>query len=518
MTHVRPLLLSLVLALVASAWAQAPDENTLVIAQATDATSLDPANTSSIAADNLAKHLWASLLEITPEGDIVPYLAESFEVSEDGTELTFTLREGLTCEGGEPLTAEDAAYTFERAADPENAFTGNTPGFIFNSLGYQGVRVDDELTFTVLTDEYTAIAPGLIAEVRIHCKDAYEAMTLDEAATTPVASGPYQVVEWTRDERLVMERNPEFDLREVGFDRLVWRVIPEASTRAAELIAGNVDIADAVAPDQVTAVNASPTAEVIAVQGTSRVFLGFNMGAAFDDVEGGAQAIRDTDVRVALQYAVDVPTICRTLLNTECDRATGMVNPPNDHPTLEPYPYDPETAERLLDEAGYPRGEDGVRFRLTIEVPSGRPYTDPALVIAQMFSDIGVETDVELQDFGSVFVPALLGKTAGPAFMIASGGAIWNAQYDMADLRAPDGATNYVSWTNPDWFGGWDRLAETRDPDEQTAIVNEMLETFYADPPWLLLYFQPLYYGVSERIDWEPRRDARILVAPAQLR
>lgn len=518
MKQIRMALLTLALAFCASAWAQNPNATTLVIAQGADAPTLDPANTSSIAADNLAKHLWASLLEVTRDGEIVPYLAESYEVSESGTELTFHLREGLTCEDGEPLTAEDAAYTFTRAADPANAFTGNTPGFVFTSLGYEGVRVDDELTFTVLTKEYTAIAPGLIAEVRIHCKDSYEAMSLDEASVKPVASGPYRMVEWIRDDRLVMVRNENFTLRDAGFESLVWRVIPESSTRSAELIAGNVDIADAISPDQVAAVDASSTASVQSVQGTSRVYMGFNMGTAFDGVEGGAQAIRDTAVRVALQYAVDVPTICITLLNTECDRATGMVNPPHDHPTLEPYPYDPAMAESLLDEAGYPRGADGVRFSLTMQAPSGRAYTDTALVVAQYLSDVGVATNVELQDFGSVFVPALIGKTVGPVFMIATGGAIWSAQYDMADLRAPDGSTNYVSWSNPEWFAGWDRLGELRDPAAQDAVVNEMLEVFYNDPPWLLLYFQPLYYGVSERVEWEPRRDARILVLDASLK
>ena len=500
------------------ALAQPPASDTLVIAQAADATSLDPASINSIAADNIAKHLWASLLEITPEGEIVPYLAERYEVSEDGTELTFHLYEGLQCHDGEPLTAEDVVYTFQRAADPANAFTGNTPGFIFNSLGYVDARVDGPLTATIITNQYSAIAAGLIAEVRIHCREGYEAMSLDQASLTPIGSGPYRFVEWIRDERMVLERAPEFTLREAGFDRIVWRVIPETSTRAAELIAGNVDIADAIAPDQIGVVDGSGVATVRAVSGTSRVHVGFNMGAAFDDVPGGAQAIRDTTVRVALQYAVDVPTICQTLLATDCERATGMVNPPNDHPTLEPYPFDPERAEQLLDEAGYPRGADGVRFELTLQVPSGRAYTDTALAIGQYLSDIGVSTDVELQDFGSVFVPALVGKTAGPLFVVATGGSIWSAQYDMADLRAPDGATNYPSWNNDAWFGGWDRLAQTRDAAEQDAIVNEMLEAFYNDPPWLMLYFQPLYYGVSERLDWEPRRDARIVVTNARLR
>jgi peptide/nickel transport system substrate-binding protein len=516
---IRNLIFSLALIIAgAVAFAQAPSASTLVIAQGADATSLDPASISSIPADNIAKHLWASLLEITPSGEIVPYIAESFTVSEDGTEMTFEIREGLTCHDGEALTAEDVVYTFQRAADPANAFTGNTPGFIFNNLGYLDARVDGPLTATIITRQYNAIAAGLIAEVRIHCKDGYEAMSLDQAALTPIGSGPYRFVEWIRDDRLVLERVADYTLREASIERIVWRVIPESSTRAAELIAGNVDIADAVSPDQIDVVNNSGRASVIPVSGTARVHLGFNMGSAFDDVPGGAQAIRDTAVRVALQYAVDVPTICQTLLGTDCERATGMVNPPNAHPTLQPYPYDPELAERLLDEAGYPRGSDGVRFELTLQVPGGRAYTDSALAIGQYLSDIGVQTDVQLQDFGSVFVPALIGKTVGPLFVVATGGSIWSAQYDMADLRSPDGATNYPSWNNDVWFAGWDRLAQTRDPAEQDVIVNEMLEAFYNDPPWLMLYFQPLYYGVAERLDWEPRRDSRIIVTNARLR
>ncbi len=90
------------------------------------------------------------------------------------------------------------------------------------------------------------------------------------------------------------------------------------------------------------------------------MYLGFSLSEGSRQMPGG-EAIQDPRVRRALQYAVDVPTICRQLLSVECERATGLVNPPNDHPNLTPYPYDPSIAEVLLDEAGWSRGSDGIR-------------------------------------------------------------------------------------------------------------------------------------------------------------
>lgn len=509
MNRITRIPLALVVAAFTYALAQAPGPDTLVIAQSVDAASMDPAEISSRPAANIAAHIWGSLLETTSDGDIEPYLAESYEYSEDGTSLTFQLRENLTCHDGEALTAEDVAYSFNRAADPDNAFTGNTPGFIFSSMGFVDAEVVDDLQVRINTSKYNPIVPGLVGEVYIHCKDSYEAMTLEEAAETPVGSGPYRFVEWIKDDRMVLERVEDFELKDAGFETIVWRVIPEASTRAAELIAGNVDIVANVLPDQQAAVDESANAEVIPVAGTRRIYVGFNFKDKFAQTEGGA-AIQKTAVRQALNHAVDVETICSALLGVECERATGLVNPPNDHPDLEPYAFDPELAERMLDEAGYPRGNDGIRFELTLQAPNGRYLNDAnvALAVGQYLSDIGVQTEVELLDFSSVFVPLIVQHDAGPLFLLGSGGATWSGLYDMADLSAPDAGTNYTEWQNEEWFSGWDRIAETRNPAEIEAIKNEMLEVFYNDPPWLMMYFQPDFYGVSERIDWQPRRDA----------
>jgi peptide/nickel transport system substrate-binding protein len=274
-----------------------------------------------------------------------------------------------------------------------------------------------------------------------------------------------------------------------------------------------------VAPDQLDAINASGTAAVEGVAGTRRMYVGFNQRDIFDDTEGG-RAIKETPVRVALQYAVDVPTICQQLLAFECERASSMVNPPNDNPNLEPYPYDPAKAEELLDAAGYPRGEDGVRFEIVLQAGRGRYLNDVNVVqaIGQYLSDVGVQTDVQILDWSSEFIPALLAHDTGPLYFVGSGGATWNAQYDMADLSEPTGATNYTEWANPEWFELWNSLPTIFDPAEQKVVTDQMLEIFYNDPPWLFLYFQPDFYGVSSLVDWEPPRDEMMRVYPATLK
>lgn len=521
MTRTR-LLVLLALALIIAALpvsAQLPDENTLVIAQSVDVGALEPALVGSRAESNIFGHVFATLYEITETGAIEPYLATGYTVNEDGTEWTFTLNEGLTCHDGEALTAEDVAYSFNRAADPANAFTGNTVGFVFPSVGFLEARADSDLEVTIVTDraQSDTVRLGLLSEVYIHCQDYYSSRTLEEVAAAPLGSGPYRFVEWVRDDYVLIEKVEGFTLREASFDQIYWRVIPEASTRTAELIAGNVDIIANVPPDQIAAIDGSGAATVQAVQGTRRMYVGFQFGEAFADAPG-YEALQRTDVRVALQYAIDVPTICATLLGTECTRASSMVNPPNDNPNLVPYPYDPAEAERRLDEAGYPRGADGVRFSTVLMGPRGRYLNDANVVqaIAQYLTDVGVQTEVDIREWSADYLPLVRAKEIGPLYFLGTGGSTWSALYDMADLSAPDAGTNYTNWANEEWFSLWDQ-AQGVDPETERELINQMLEVFYNDPPWLLLYFQPDFYGVSNRIEWQARRDEKVIVYEASL-
>ncbi len=505
---------ALLVATVLTGCAQRSDD-TIIVGLSADITTFEPGMISSRDNANIVRHIFGSLFTLTAEGEHVPELAHTLEISDDGTAYVYTLNEGLTCHDGEPLTAEDVAYTFNRIADPANRFTGNTPGFVFTSIGFEGARALDDLRVQIDIAQKNPIAFGLLTEVYIHCKDAYERMSLDEAASNPVGSGGYRLTSWTRGSEVVLEK-----VREPGnFQRIVWRIIPEASTRTAELLAGNVDIIANVVPEQIETIDGSGLAEVQVVSGTRRMYVGFNLSEEHAQMPGG-DAIQDPDVRRALQYAVDVPTICSQLLSVECERATGPVNPQNANQSLTPYPYDPDMAGRLLDEAGWPRGEDGTRFSIRMQAGQARYVNDVNVVLAisQYLQDVGLDVELELMEWASVYTPLLRERRMGPLFFLGTGGGLWSPIYDMTDLAQVGSGTNYTHWNDPRWFDRWAELVAIETPEDQRVIIDEMLEVFYTDGPWLHLYFQPDFYGVSDRIAWTARRDEYVLLFEASLR
>lgn len=516
MRSLKPMLLvgAAMLASAPSALAAPPDD-TVVVGLSAEPATFDPAQISSRDNANIAKHIFATLFTVTYEGEVEPYLVDTTEVSEDGLTYTFGIKPDLTCDDGEPLTAEDVAYSFNRPADKSLGFTGNTPGFVYTTLGFQSAEVVDELTVQINLSAQTTLALGMMSQVYIHCKDSYEQMTVEEAAANPIGSGSYRLASWDRGSQVVLEK-----VKDPGnFETIIWRIIPEASTRTAELIAGNVDLITNVSPDQIDAIDNSGSASVAKVSGTRRMQIGYNLTDALDD-QPGAQEIKDPKVRFALQYAVDVPGICAQLLGAECERATSLVNPPNGNPDLVPVPFDPDMAEQLLDEAGYPRGEDGVRFHIKLQGPRGRYLNDANVIqaIGQYLTDVGVETEVELMEWASLYQPLLRTKEAGPLFFLGAGGVTWNPLYDMSLFATPEAATNYAGWTDPRWFEDYRLALAAPTVEEARPIINRMLKLFYEEGPWLQLYFQPDFYGVSNRLDWTPRRDEEIDLFAAGLK
>ncbi len=487
----------------------------LVVAQSADMESLEPDALNSMSSVSIADLLWVRLLRVTPDGRIVPMLAERYEWNDAGTEITFHIRNDMRCQDGSPLTARDVVYTLNRAADPKFGFYGNLPAFIYSAVGFRGARLVDDWTATVSVRGYSSATAGMLAQAYIVCQKEYKTLSKDEATHKVFSTGPYKLVEWQRDDHLTLERNPAYILAEAPFERVVFRVIPEASTRAAELIAGSVDLINNVAPDQESAINNSGTATVQAVSGTRRIYVGFNFAPGFASTPGGAP-LQNKAVRQALEYAVDVPQICASLLQFPCQRMSSPIEP--QHTNILPYPYEPDKAEAMLDAAGYTRGQDGVRFHVTLQGPKNRYLEDEhvAQAVGQYLSDIGVQTEVQTMDFNSVFAPRARQHQVGPLFLMGNGGAMWSPFFEMSLFPTRMANTNTGEWQNARWDQGLENLRSIRDPAKERAELHAMEEAFRDDAPWLFLYFQPDFYASSARIKFSPRRDELIDVMSMQ--
>ncbi|HMO08012.1 MAG TPA: ABC transporter substrate-binding protein, partial [Paracoccaceae bacterium] len=115
-----------------------------------------------------------------------------------------------------------------------------------------------------------------------------------------------------------------------------------------------------------------------------------------------------------------------------------------------------------------------------------------------------------LMEWASVYVPLIRQRAVGPLFFLGSGGALWSPLYDMTDLARVESGTNYTHWDDPRWFDRWADIANATTPEETRTIIDEMLQVFYDDGPWLHMYFQPDFYGVSNRVDFVARPDEKV--------
>lgn len=304
-----------------------------------------------------------TLIRFSDDIEPVPYLATSWEVSDDVDELTFRLRDDVFWHDGEKTTAYDVAFTYLRATDPETAFP-NSAQWDHYVRGPDGVEVVDSFTVTLRLRPHaefldvwrsTAILPR-------HLLEGVPAVELRQhpyGSRCPVGNGPFRFVEHRQDDRWVFAANPAFP-EELGgrpyLDRYVYRVIPEQTTLLTELLTGGIDVYIAPRPDQVAAIQESDSLTLLHFPFRDYVFVGWN---------SRRPQLADARVRRAITMATNRQEIVDALLSGYGQIANAGIPPFHwayDPSLAEALPYDPEAARALLDEAGWSdRDGDGVR-------------------------------------------------------------------------------------------------------------------------------------------------------------
>lgn len=338
---------------------------TLVVGVRQDFGGFNPITNSDLYTGELINFaLYTPLVQYDENLEVVPNLARYWE-EEGDTAIVFHLRGDVTWHDGEPVTASDVAFTFERAKDPVAA---SLLGSVFLA-NVASVEVLDSLTlrFRYARPHAQALEDFWWAPVPEHLLRDVAAAELRNAPfnRAPVGSGPFRLTEWRAGDRLVLEANPAYPAGLGGppaTNRIVLRIIPESFTLLTELITGTVDVDIPVLPDQMAGIEADTALRARSYPGRTVYYVGWNNARPpFDDAR----------VRRALALAIDRNAIIEGLLYGEGTPAMSPVPPwsPVYPADLQPLAHDPAESGRLLEEAGWiDRDGDGVR-----EDPEGRP-------------------------------------------------------------------------------------------------------------------------------------------------
>lgn len=389
---------------------------TLRIALPADITSLDLHKTSR-GDDALVVGQWfnATLITQNSDGEFIPYLAESWEFSEDGLTWTFHLRDDVKFHNGDALTAHDFVWTYERALDPDLASPGT--GRRLNGMTFEAPD-DYTLVFNFPTPTISLlqfVTWGYMAPMSQRAVEEGGA----EYELNPVGTGPYKVVDVRPGEGLTLERWDEynwgpafFDGANTGpynFDAIEFSILPEEATRVAALEAGDIDFVNGVSnPLDVPILEAAGVAVQQVPFGQVRLVYMQNHVPPFDDVR----------VRQALNYAVNREEITQIVTDGADQISRGPISPGMvgyDAATEEEcgYHFDLDRAKELIQEAGYSYGDDGMLvtpdgepFNLTLTaetVDSGTAYAE---VLQSMWRELGVAIELEIVE-PSILYPRL---------------------------------------------------------------------------------------------------------------
>jgi peptide/nickel transport system substrate-binding protein len=432
-------------------------ETTLVVAVEADFSRMDPAASRTWNTFKVVRHIFEGFVEedLTKGGDavpeIVPALAERWEVSEDGKSYTFFLRQGVTFHDGTPWNAEAAKFNLDRMTNPDfEYFVPTAPGllsWVFMDLA--GYEVVDEYTFRVdLTQPngefLRRLSAGGSGAPRMVSPEAVKTFGNDGIENNPIGTGPFRFVERVVGDRVVIARNEAYwnPDRMPKADTIVLRGIPEVSTRELALLSGEVDIIGTPSPDSIEMLQAQGN-KIVTGQSPMFYVLWINLkDPHFSDVR----------VRRAVCMAINRDDMARFQRKGFAVPTWGILNPggPGYDPAFRDCDYDPEGAKALLAEAGYPDGFE-TRMDWTFGGGSDVNTKGDAEWLQRDLEQIGIRASIEMFDNNTFWDMMTAGMREGTGLTSASWGESTFAWLDQVVTTSalPTNCCNSGYYENP---------------------------------------------------------------------
>ncbi len=445
-------------------------------------------------------------VEVDADGNskIVPSLAESWDISDDGLEYTFHLRQGVKFHNGNDFTAEDVAYTFHRLLTVEG---GVNTEFIDQIKGadellagetdtLEGVEVVDDYTIKVTLKEPFAgflasiSSPGVSIYDSEATETAGDQFGMDPAVT--VGTGPFEFSSWSFNNQLVLTRNEDYWKGASALPGVVIKIIPDTETQSMMFESGELDILDLdYAADSVDRFTETYPDQI--VQGP-------RVGITYFTMNFNKEPFSDVRVRKAVQMSIDRQAILDALYGGRGQVEQGIF--PHGiigfNPDQEEINYDPEAAKALLAEAGYPNGFD---MEIAADSSSSDTVTMALEIISDQLSEVGINAQIRNYDESTWLETRKSGELG--SFM-----STWSADYNDPDnfiytFFGNEEKTKIRSINYPD-TEVMARVAKARtivDEDERLAEYRALEEKLiHEDAAWVPMFSRLHLFAVSKRV------------------
>jgi ABC-type dipeptide transport system, periplasmic component len=478
---------------VASTEAQKPFE--VVIARSFDVAGMDPGFLKENA--QVVDNIFDRLVMRDTEMKLIPGLATEWSQVDDLT-WEFKLRQGVKFHNGEDFNAEAVKFSIDRVLDPAS----NAPTLSYIST-IDSVEVVDDYTVRVKTKTPDPLIPTRFSRypTEVVPPKYVKEVGNEVFAQKPVGTGPYKFVEWVKDDRVVLEANQDYWNGVPAVTKVTWRSIPESSTRIGALLAGEVDIATPVAPQDIETVSKSDKVRISKVErGGNIVYVG---------LKTDEKPFTDVRVRQALNYAIDRDSIVKSVLTDTAVKTFSMIGPKDFGYDGEPagYTYDSEKAKKLLAEAGYPNG-----FETSLDCVNWYiKCTDVGQAIAAQLAQVGIKIKVNSIE-SSVYRTSVPAKKQAPMYFLG-----WSStnslDADAAIYAVLHSGQSYSTYSNAEVDKMLDSARSSTKPEERSQLYSSIQKNVIEDAPRIFLYQENKYIGVSNKIDWEGRIDDAIPVA-----
>ena len=446
--------------------------------------SLDPQKQWNPDSYYVYRNIFDNLVTRDDSGKIVPQVAKSWK-QVSPTEMEFTIRDDITFTDGSKLTPEDVAYSVNRIIDPK--FASPQLGQ-FNLI--TGAKVTGDNTVTLTTKRPY---PVLLAQlVKLSIVPEHVVKKEGESAFNlhPVGSGPYEFVDWKRGVSVTLKRNDNYWGRKGPFETVTFRAVPDASTRVADLQAGTADLVVSLNSDQANQLKSASGVQALSAPTERVAFLGMNTHLP---------PFTDLKVREAVAYGIDRQGLIEGILGGYGKVVGELLSPAHFGwtPGIEPYPYDPAKAKKLIAEAG-----DAAKKPIDFGTA---PVYDQRIVqaVQQMLNEIGLNVKIHMTDMASY-----LKSVQGPMDqrpMLNFGR--WSCACQDADgIMYPllDSNSNWSRYSNPQMDKLLEDARSTLDKKQRQEDYTKASELVKKDVPLLPLYQVYAIYGASKKLQWTP--------------